>query len=758
MNQRWLAVAVRAALCLALALPPLLHIIDAPLPLDAPRKILLTAVVLDLKESRGTQIVTLEDLRSHARYLTTTQGTHLAPGDAVRVAGIKQPFDTARNPGAFSPENEARLHGLTAEIDQVRLTFLNSRDCGAPRFWPARFRLWAQRTMTAIFPSAEAAVLTGMLWGDHRELGYEDVRAFSITGTSHLLVTAGLHLGCFAGMLQVFLRLLTLDRKVAAIVTLGAIWLICIISDAHIPSVRAAVMLSALLGAAFFGAEVNSMYTLVLAFCITVCVEPNALGDPSCYLSFSCVFAILQLAERFETYLKKRHVHSFFAKAFAVTFAAQLGTWALIAAQFHLISLIAAPANLCAIPLALLALTLSPMLLLAVALHHASFIAAFAFPIHLVLAALLAIVRFCAGVPLAAMTVHAPARWTLLLYEGTLCFSCWLCCTPAIGQMMLLAHVLKRNGNERLRTELLKLAFHETMRVQIACIALAGASFCVLLSSASCSHTLRITMLDVGQGDGIVIETPGGHTVLIDSGGRLELHANNLAESPAELAASRVLLPFLQYEGISHIDLLLLTHPHGDHVGGAAPVLRTLPVTAFLDSGQTYSGLAYQDAVHEAARHHVPRFIAHDGQTISFDDGVTLQILAPFLPLFRNGKNDINENSIVVLLSYRGVRMLFTGDAGMQAEQQLLAAGVDLHADILKVGHHGSAYASSAAFLQAVHPRIALISVGRHNLFHHPAAATLERLAVIGARIYRTDRCGAITIQGNTISSMLPCN
>ena len=122
----------------------------------------------------------------------------------------------------------------------------------------------------------------------------------------------------------------------------------------------------------------------------------------------------------------------------------------------------------------------------------------------------------------------------------------------------------------------------------------------------------------------------------------------------------------------------------------------------------------------------------------------------------------MNENSLVVLLQYRTLRALFMGDAGFQSEERLLAQGVDLRASLLKVGPHGSAYSSSIAFIAAVHPSVALISVGRHNLFGHPAPTTLEVLRSHGASIFRTDLCGAVTIAlGATAQpsakSILPC-
>jgi competence protein ComEC len=179
------------------------------------------------------------------------------------------------------------------------------------------------------------------------------------------------------------------------------------------------------------------------------------------------------------------------------------------------------------------------------------------------------------------------------------------------------------------------------------------------------------------------------------------------------------------------------------------------------DSGQRYGGHAYNDALAAAWMRGVPVVVPACRQRW-VDDEVTLTFLSPCGPPFTDGANDVNENSLVVLVEYGALRALFMGDAGFQSEERLLTQGVDLRADVLKVGHHGSAYSSSTAFIEAVHPRIAIVSVGRHNLFGHPAPVTLETLRIVGASIFRTDQCGAVTIATGvagtlTSNSMLSC-
>jgi competence protein ComEC len=164
--------------------------------------------------------------------------------------------------------------------------------------------------------------------------------------------------------------------------------------------------------------------------------------------------------------------------------------------------------------------------------------------------------------------------------------------------------------------------------------------------------------------------------------------------------------------------------------------------------------------------HHVPAMLVRRGMHYVTDDGVTLNALGPEEPLLADGTNDVNENSVVMRLTYRCTscartfRMLFMTDAGAQSEARMLATGADLEADVLKVGDHGSAYSSTPAFIAAIRPRYALISVGRHNLFGHPAQTTLTTLQQLGATVYRTDHCGAVSVEAGpaiTITLMLSC-
>jgi len=244
---------------------------------------------------------------------------------------------------------------------------------------------------------------------------------------------------------------------------------------------------------------------------------------------------------------------------------------------------------------------------------------------------------------------------------------------------------------------------------------------------------------------------PVGPTVILD--GALANRRSNLAGRLSYTKSSAAGLS----DSIPASDLLLW-----DHVGGCFPIVQALRVDAVGDSGQIYGGRAFRDCMTAASVHHVPVILVSRGMHYATDDGVTLDALGPEEPLLADGTNDVNENSVVVRLTYRCTacarpfRMLFMGDAGAQSEAKMLAAGADLEADVLKVGHDGSAYSSTHAFITATHPGYALISVGRHNLFGHPAQTTLTTLRQVGATVYRTDRCGAISIEAGPAIAITP--
>lgn len=266
--------------------------------------------------------------------------------------------------------------------------------------------------------------------------------------------------------------------------------------------------------------------------------------------------------------------------------------------------------------------------------------------------------------------------------------------------------------------------------------------------------------VDVGQGDCTLVLTPSGRTLLVDGGGT----SDDLAAGELDVGA-KIVVPFLQFLGINQIDVLVATHPHGDHVGGLAAVLRGPRVGLVLDGTMLpYPSPTYIEFRDLVGRKQIACARAVRGQTLDMGDGVRVLVLNPpptnaygTSALYGTGSDDatINNYSVSLQIDYGATRFILTGDAESEAEGAMLGAHGDLRCDVLKAGHHGSKNATGNDWLSRLTPRHAIISCGRHNHFGHPAPATLARLAAHGTEIFRTDKQGAITFvsDGKTVTA-----
>lgn len=281
---------------------------------------------------------------------------------------------------------------------------------------------------------------------------------------------------------------------------------------------------------------------------------------------------------------------------------------------------------------------------------------------------------------------------------------------------------------------------------------------------------LQVHMLDVGEGDAILIISPDGKTVLIDAG---------------DAGRGKIVIDALARNNVTQLDYLVATHAHPDHIGGADEVLNATKVLNVIDSGvvppsfssnadanangnkntktkpttkstelpTTKAYLEFLDAVKKNGAQYAK---AEPGQKYDLGGGAILTVLAPTEPFFtkdqmKAGGNEPNANSVVMRLDYGEFSMLLAGDAETQTEDRMRSKGATLEAKILKVGHHGSKYATSQDFLTIVKPEVAIISDAENNRYGHPSQSTLDRLKAANVKVFRTDLNGEITILTNGI-------
>ena len=254
--------------------------------------------------------------------------------------------------------------------------------------------------------------------------------------------------------------------------------------------------------------------------------------------------------------------------------------------------------------------------------------------------------------------------------------------------------------------------------------------------SASASENLIVHFLDVGQGDSILLQF-NNKNVLIDGG---------------DQDAGPIVKSYLRSHGVKSLDLVVATHPHEDHIGGLLTVLNDFPVKQVLDSGQVHiRRRPSRDFLNVIDQKNIPFSIAERGQTIDLDPSLKIEVLSPPSTPF---SDDLNQNSIVLKVTYNKVSFLLMGDAGFEAEDSIMAAGYDLKSTVLKVGHHGSSSSTGTSFLSKVKPKVDVIEVGAGNDYGHPTQTTLSALQNTGSKVYRTDLDGniVITTDGQTYS------
>ena len=544
-----------------------------------------------------------------------------------------------------------------------------------------------------------AALAKALLLGETAELAPETVSAFRDGGVAHILAISGVHVALLALGLTVALRPFRPSVRVRDGLVLLATLAFGAFTGGRAPVLRAVFMIGLYLAARLLGRPTSPAHVMALSALVLLAWDPADLFDVGFLLSYAAVFGIAAVAPLFSGPLRRR-LPVPLADGIAATLGAELCVFPIQATVFHVVPFVALLSNLVVVPLASLFL----------------FAAALLMP--LLLAGPLA-AAFALG-PLAALSGTIVGILRLFDALGAV----RVVPTPLFVEAALLSLLLAAAGTLRWR------------RPRRA--ALAGALVLVFLASARPSSAerpgeARLVALDVGQGDSFLIVTDRGR-VLVDGGGTFD--------ASYDFGRTR-LLPRLAALGAVSFDAVILTHPHPDHSRGLLAALKLLPVDrVYLPRGAPRN-LFLDETLGATARCGVPvealaagdRFVAA---------GVPFEVLHPGPETY--SRSPENNGSLVLLLRLGARRVLLTGDIEAAAEKDLLARGTGLSADVLKVPHHGSRTSTTPDFLEKVAPRLALVGVGRRNRFGHPGGEVMARLASAGARVFRTDRHGDVSL------------
>lgn len=251
---------------------------------------------------------------------------------------------------------------------------------------------------------------------------------------------------------------------------------------------------------------------------------------------------------------------------------------------------------------------------------------------------------------------------------------------------------------------------------------------------------LKVTFLNIRQGDSQVIQTPDGKVIVIDGGQSATRY------SPFD-AGKEVVIPYLESQGVKKIDMVVATHPDYDHTGGLIAVLNShFPIGMVLDCGIVHTTGTYKKLMQAIDSKKIPITIPDAGDILDWGPSIRAQVIAPVGPPERRDHLNLNNNSIIIRLEYGDVSFLFTGDCEHEEEDIILSSGARIKCTILKAGHHGSKTASGPLFYYMCDPEVVTISAGKRNKFDHPHWEPIKLFRETGAEIYRTDYLGHITV------------
>ena len=632
-------------------------------------------------------------------------------GDRLRVDTILRTPRNFENPGRFDYVAHLARRGVhvTAFVwSDEALERLPSCGDGVRD----RLERWRARLAAAIGAAVAAPagpVLQALIVGEEGEVDAELRDAFSRAGVIHILSISGLHVGLVAAAGFAVVRwllsrsewlVLAVDvERVAALASLGPVALYTGLAGLGVATLRSTIMVVVAVLAGLAGRRVDVLRSLAVAAVVLALAWPGAPLEISFQLSFVSVLAIVLGARRFGPQAPGGGWRARLRAAALVSPSALAGTAPLTAFHFHQVSVVGLVANPIAVPIfgsIVVVLGLAGALVepFAPAAARALFQLA-----GLVLRPGIAVVRWLAAPSWAAVDVPIPSIVELALLYG------------ALGGLVLTPGRVRR---------------------VLAAIALAG----IVADAGWWVHQrfddrLRATFLDVGQGDAAVLELPRGRVVVVDAGG--------FPGGEFDTGAA-VVAPFLLTRKILRLEAVAMTHAHPDHFGGIGYLLAHFRPREFWWSGVPGDGVEWERLV-AAVRASGARVRRLDSAT-AVADHVTILHPPPDL-----GKTSINDSSLALRVACGRFGVLLTGDIEARAEQRLLARPDLLPSTVLKVPHHGSRTSSTPAFVSAVAPLVAVMSVGADNRYRLPAPEVERRYGSRGTCVLRTDRCGAVTVE-----------
>jgi competence protein ComEC len=649
-------------------------------------------------------------------------------GNKIQLTGQLYRPTAERNPGEFNSRAYYEAQGISLMM-RVRgyrnVAVLDSNFSGGTLTWMMRnivlpVRGYIFTLIDSTVRGEEGELLKGILIGERGGIPYSTRLAFTNSGIAHILAVSGSNVVVVFAFFAMMFALLRVPRHINIILTALGLLFYMLLTGSQPPIVRATIMALVMMGGKLLGEKSNALNSLGVAALIIFFYDARQLFDVGFQLSFLAVFSLAYFFPIAKSWLPRFEQPKMHHKLFLggmelvlVTFVATIGTLPLIAISFGRISIIGLLSNVIVVPLVGANVILG---------FVSSLFGWFSFYIADVFAAVnWALLTLC----LRIAKFSGNLSWA---YIDTLQFRP-IHSIPFYFALLTIFHFHFKNFARK--------AFIGFVASLILLFIPATTSF-----DKSIEQKLRVSFIDVGQGDGALIEFPNGQTMLIDAGMKAEEYD----------AGERIIAPFLKRRGISTIDYFVASHPHGDHIGGAPFVFNEFDVGEVIESGQPARDSTYLEyaATIQSENCRMKKIRASDSAlTIG---GAKLYFLYPSDTFIDSDTThhheNLNNTSVVLKLCFGETSVLFTGDAEREAEEEMVRLhGSFLASTILKAGHHGSKTSSTEEFVSLVKPKYAIISCGLNNKFNHPSEEVVERFRATNVETLRTDEDGAIIFE-----------
>ena len=650
------------------------------------------------------------------------EDAEVALGQHILASGYLLPLDAPRNPGGFDEQRFFRSRGIDYKMFAEGVVAFEISLTTAMHI--TNFGVRIAEVFDQVLPERYAGIMKAMIVGDRSGLDSDIRDAYRAIGMFHIMVVSGLHVGILTAFVERSLKFFGMGVRSRSVLTILFVVGFTILTGAGVATVRAAIMGIAFLAANMLGFESDSPTTLSIAAVALLLFQPLFLFDVGFIYSFSVVLALIAASTPIQNALERfaRRSGSFFKrllrnwyvqKYLAGTLAATMAYIPVNAFFFYEFSILSPPVNFLLMPSVAIVIVLGFLIAVIGLLGgFGVFVAGIlAFPVWLLLTIYGFVINTALQLPFAVTLTGRPHPIAM---------------AAKIAAAVLAIVVLNRANGRR-------------VGLRLGCIAagLAVALFAVNIAPRL-SNNINITFLYVGQGDATVISR-GSSALIIDGGGVF-------GREVGENVGAFVLVPYLNYRGISSATAIV-THNHRDHAKGIVEAMLAGRIDHLILAAANSEPDYYMYALlmYAAAREGVPVTYITAGYVIEFY-GAQLYVLFPYEHQIFRGQND---NSITIMMQHGTNRILFTGDLETAAESYLAARGDDLTADILHVAHHGSFTSTAQAFLDAVNPRLAIISAGRNNMFNHPHPAVTGRLRQHGVVYLVTADVGAVVVRSD---------